>query len=225
MKRLFLGILLSAGIVGVASAASLAYGDSATQSRAAVNPVALNGDLRLADAAAFDEYALFAPGPGFDGTPLAAITRRRDKPDPTLPPDARPSEANWVNFIYTDGCVPATFGLDCKSMAQVQVWPACERNLTVYGPALKAGNLHLELLEVRGVPAAMFDQGEMLEIYSGKSTIVLFAADRTRLLALADQLVSINSAAVGAAQTRRADTLPAPVSGAMEGKLTCSPPV
>ncbi|MGH3031015.1 MAG: hypothetical protein ACRDNE_09680 [Gaiellaceae bacterium] len=68
---------------------------------------------------------------------------------------------------------------------------------------------------VRGVPAAFFEEGGRLEVYTGEVTIVLFGQDRGQLLRAAAALRAENGGVGPDAK------LPAPAAGALEGKLEC----
>lgn len=182
----------------------------------------IRGNFDYGRAAAFDGYGLFASGDSFSGVPLVAVTRRRDNPNPRLPVTAKPSRANWVSFIYASDCVYDEFGIACANMAQVQVWPVCERNLSVYVRARQEGDVRIEMTTVRGVPAALFEGESMLEIYSGDSTIVLFARDKAQLLELASELSSVNAFALDRPGVGREQALPQPAAGAMDGTMACS---
>ena len=65
-------------------------------------------------ALAFHEFPLYDAGDRVDGLPLVAVLRRDDT-------------ADFVSFVYGD----CTAGDDegCAPPAEVQVWPACRRNL------------------------------------------------------------------------------------------------
>lgn len=167
--------------------------------------------MSLAEAETFDGFALYSVGVSFEGVPLTAIHRRLDAPDSDMPADARPRGANWVSFLYASGCEPAEdHGLACKELLEVQVWPACERNLSVYPPGLA------ETASVRGVPAATFEDGRRLEVYTGDATVVIFGEDVGQVSRAAKTLEPVNGAPLEAGAG-----LPAPFPGALEGKLVC----
>lgn len=178
---------------------------------------AIEGNLTYEEAVGFDDYGIYAVGGAFDDMPLTAITRRLDAPDPALPANARPRGANWVNFIYADDCQPDEAGISCQSMIQIQTWPACERNLSVLDPALPR-----KLIELRGVPAAVFPDEQRVEVYAGDSTIVIFADTEANALAVAEKPTLVNAAAAGYGERSPEDAFPLPAAGALEGELPCS---
>lgn len=71
---------------------------------------------------------------------------------------------------------------------QVQVWNACQRNSASYDLAAD------RKLQVRGAPAAFYENYGRLEIYTGKSTIVIFSSveDADLLLRVARSLRGVN---------------------------------
>ena len=147
---------------------------------------------------AFHEFPLYDAGDRVDGLPLVAVLRRDDT-------------ADFVSFVYGD----CTAGDDegCAPPAEVQVWPACRRNLRLYDSPL-SGTPAPEPTKVRGVPAAFFEDGERLELQTGISTVVVFAANRTRVLRIAAALRPL-----GASPSDR--PLPRPDPGALAGTLRC----
>jgi hypothetical protein len=62
----------------------------------------------------------------------------------------------------------------------------------------------------------------MLELSTGDSTVVLFADSREELLSLAEELTSVNAAALGRPHVRREQDLPPPAAGAIDGTRDCA---
>jgi hypothetical protein len=149
------------------SAAVLVACGSATHDAA---PLA--GGLTLGEAQEFDEFPLVYAGEWVDGLPLVAIVRREDT-------------ANYVSFVYGD-CRPLTPDGGCAPPAEVQVWPASRRDPSSYDAV--RGRSPPELTRIRGSPAAFFDAGTRLEIYTAEVTIVVFARTPARLARIADAL-------------------------------------
>jgi hypothetical protein len=150
------------------------------------------------EALAFTEYPLFDAGERVDGLPLAAVLRRKDT-------------ADFVSFVYGD-CV-AVDDTGCPPPLEIQVWPACLRNLHLY-ESQRARAPTPERTSVRGVPAAFFEDGLRLELQSSRSTIVVFGDSREHVLKAADALREVGKNASGM-------PLPAPVPGAVDGALSC----
>lgn len=118
------------------------------------------GHLTLEQARAFDDFPLLYAGELVDGLPLSAIVRRDDT-------------ASYVSFVYGD-CEPARPDQGCAPPAEVQVWPACARSFALYGS--EPGSPRVERTIVRGVSAIALDGGAQLELRTGRSTVVVFAA-------------------------------------------------
>lgn len=126
--------------------------------------VQVAGDLTFEQARAFAEFPLVYAGEQVDGLPLVAIVRRDDT-------------ADYVSFVYGD-CRPASSEGGCAPPAEIQVWPADRRSLGSYGTS--PGAVSPELTRIRGSPAAFFDAGTRLEIYTAEVTVVVFAGSRER---------------------------------------------
>jgi hypothetical protein len=165
------------------------------------------GDSRRAPASsitreqvlAFDEFPLYSAGERVDGLPLTATLRRDDT-------------ATYVSFVYGD-CTPDD-ETGCAPPAEIQVWPACRRNLALYEEVHPAAPA-LERATVRGAPAVFLDDGTRLEIQTGSSIVVVFADSRGRALRIASALRAVNGSVVAGGP------LPQPAPGALEGTLDC----
>jgi hypothetical protein len=148
-------------------------------------------------------------------------SRRCEQPSAAeiaLPPDAKPptSGINMELAVY-GSCTP-TADSGCAPPIQIQVWRACERNVSLYtrypGPD---GPVSFTRTTIRGVPAAIFDDGYRIELYTGNDTIVIFADTPARARAAAEAL---QGTVHGASRTAGED-LPAPAPGALSGTATC----
>jgi hypothetical protein len=169
---------------------------------------AQHSDYLPGNVSGFDAFALFWLGEKFEHLPLMYIQRTLDPRE-----EGEAVRANHLHFIYGD-CDPAEGG--CAFPLVVQVWPACERNLSTYRLSPGGSPLPHERDMIRGVPAAWFGDTR-LELYSGDVTIVLFSLDEVLLARAAQALVPANELA-----TLEPDgALPPPAIGAMEGDLQC----
>jgi hypothetical protein len=204
-RRLILGLL--AGLVLGGGVATLAYSAAAGGDRPEFD--AAHSDLTIEGAAAFPDFPLYAVGESFEGLPLTGVTRRLEA---RVAPD--PARANFVGFRYGD-CTPSS-DAGCPAPLEIQVWPACERNLSSYSLTPAGDPLPHERLTVRGVPAASFEGGQRLEIYTGSVSVVLFGAGEAQLLRAAEALRAVNASGPGVG-----DRLPEPAAGALEGRLAC----
>ena len=123
-------------------------------------------------------FPLYWAGERIDDLPLTAVLRRDDT-------------ARYVSFVYGD-CEASSDG-GCAPPAEVQVWPSCLRSLALYhDPWARVGLL--EATTVRGVPAALFDDGTRLELETDRVTVVVFAPTRMSALRLAGALRSLDGA-------------------------------
>jgi hypothetical protein len=153
-------------------------------------------------AAEFREYRVFDLGERFRGHPLTAVLRSQD---------AR-SKRPTFSFIYGD-CTPEPDS-GCAPPYEVQNYAACSRNLFSYG----RGETAQRRRSIRGATAyAFWDDRffDRLEIYTGKTTIVIFAPSLAKARRVARSLQSADG------KVARADQLPRPAAGAVEGRLAC----
>ena len=189
----------------------------------------------------FDSYSL---GLGFEGLPLTARLRTCE---PSRPPIA--FRANYVTYIYGD-CDPWA-GIDpaypresgaspdpmCAPPVEVQSWPICERNPARYVQG-QTDELHLatsqadEQFTVRGSPAAVYDGGEVLEVYAGTTTIAIFGDDLAQMKRAAQALVRVElppgpligegpTTGTAADDVSADDPLPAPMPGGIDNSAAC----
>jgi hypothetical protein len=162
----------------------------------------------------FQGFPLYSLGTQFEGLPLTAIVRvnrevTRKARGGFGVPDNR---TNHVTFVY------GTCGGGCVPPLQVQIWPACDNTLAdlYFNVAGGGPSRPYELVTIRGVPAAKFS--DMLQIYTGTVTIVIFGETTEQQERAAASLASANTLAGNIPPSR--PLLP-PVAGAMEGKLHC----
>jgi hypothetical protein len=159
----------------------------------------------------FNDFPVFSLGDSFESLPMTAILRRDQE---ERRPDGTRSVRDYVSFVYGD-CDPG--GQGCAPPFEVQVWPACARSSSEYTLTPDGDPLPAEHLTLRGVPAAFFEAGQRLELYSGSVTIVIFGSERTELLRAALALRQIGPPE----RPRTGSNLLPPVPGAMQGALAC----
>lgn len=136
--------------------------------------------------------------------------------------------ANYVSYIYgecryleqTDG------DTGCSPPLEVQTWPACQRSVADYEYEGRPYP-YRPLPNERGATAASFEGGWRLEVYSGASTVVIFAnqeAVAMKALSLLRPQATDSAPALRSAdlETPTPDRLAAPVAGATEGSLPCA---
>lgn len=156
------------------------------------------GAFDLAQARSFTEFPLYDAGDRVDGLPLTTVLRRDDA-------------ADFVSFVYGDCTAQDDQG--CAPPLEIQVWPACKRNLALYDSSAP-GAPAPEHVMVRGMPAAFFEDGDRLELETGRSTVVIFAGSRSENLLVAAALRALGKHATCA-------QLPAPEAGAVAGTVRC----
>jgi len=151
---------------------------------------------------------------------LAASLRRCDTPTELGEPGA-----NYVSYIY-GACEPrATGDTGCSPPLEIQTWPACQRSLSDY--SFEGSPLPHEMLpSERGAQVASFEDGMRLEVYTGASTVVVFAnqpAVALKVLSLLRPAAEDSPPArqAGELETTVPESLDPPDQGATEGKLSC----
>jgi hypothetical protein len=154
------------------------------------------GNSSLAAARRFTDFRLYFAGDSFEGLPLVAVERH-------------PAQ---VSFLYGSCSIPvdgdgARGG--CAPPLAVQVWPACDRDPSLYPFAPE------ERLRVRGVPAAFYEGHRRLELSTGELTVVLFGQERDQLMEAAAGLRGVN------APVPAFEKLPRPARVAARGRPSC----
>jgi len=191
-RRIAFVVIAVAGVVG--AAAVLAVARAAADGK----PNPPHSTFSVAQARAFGDFPVYSAGQQAEGLPLVAVLRQTA------------GAANYVSFIYGD-CV-ATGEMACAPPAEVQVWPACVRNMSLYDPELGP---EFTQSDVRGAPAFVFEEGRRIELQTGASTVVVFGRDAQLTRGVAMRLEGVNNG------VRAPDQLPAPAEGALEGRLNC----
>lgn len=212
--RLSVGVTVGLALAAAAGCGAAQNGDRDTAARA--QPPSFDrsqSNFTPETVDRFRRYSLFWPGSTFDGEPLRVIHWHRQT-------RVLPGEEGWplpeaVDFVYgsCEGTAPCP-------VVGVQVWPLCVRNLSSYrrGPgAAPPGGIPrgTRLLTVREAPALYRPDEGHLEIYTGDATVVVFGNSEQQIFRAAEQLTGANTP-VG-----RADPLPRPLSGAVDGERPC----
>lgn len=136
-------------------------------------------------------FAAYHVGPVFEGLPLTDILRQCESPADLDSAERAlgATPVNFIDFIYGD-CAPASDPDDssCDLPLQIQSWPACMRSRASYSsePGVRYPR---EETTVRGVPAAWFDDRGRLEIYTDRTTVVIFGTDVAQMLRAADGML------------------------------------
>lgn len=171
-------------VVGAGIACTLLFGGSA--------PAAVSD---LAGVKAFDAYRVYYVGAAISGVPFEEVED-----------DAWPDKrlVRWT-FYYGDCEMPVGEG-GCSGPLQIQNYPTCRRWAGAYPGEPR-------LFNFRGAKAAWVSTAGSLEVYSGRTTVVIFA-HRPKLAMRAARLLR------GVRQARPS-RLPPPVPGSLSGDLPC----
>lgn len=144
--------------------------------------------------------------------------------DVTQPTDAM--VANYVSYIYGDCLMPRgaaeTFG--CQPALEIQTWPSCQRSKADY--TLDGQPYPSQRLEDKnGAVVYSFDEGQRIEVYSGSSTVVIFAREagmaRDALSEISRQRPDVPTSQLAVAD-HSSPGLAKPAVGAMEGAIPCN---
>jgi hypothetical protein len=203
MRSILLLIALALGGIGTASLVSVGGKSDATAVSQAT------ADAAACGAVDFDHNDA---GTAVDGIKKSTTVRRCE------PDVGAPTRINMVAALY-GRCEPVSGDGGCAPPLQVQSWPACERNLALYEKYPGPGGATIEYTEIviRGAPAAIFDNGHRIEVYTGDATIVVFGENEALTRAAAHRLTGVHGDRV----VPRTEAFPAPAAGAIAGKLTC----
>lgn len=169
-------------------------------------------------------FAAYSAGSQFGSFALTRIGRTCSVPDPVVDP----WPTNYVSYIYGD-CTPAP-DQPCDPPLEIQSWPSCERNLSQYtvGPGDPGVDpdtpVPHTMTTIDGVPAAVFQDGLQIELYTGRTTVDVYGTDAALVSSAAHALEPAPTvpASPVPASPLTPPPLPAPVAGAMQGLLGCT---
>lgn len=230
MRRL-IAMLAGMSVLGVAGAAIAGVGGADDRRQVSLGPgtrivgppeidAAAGGGLKDCPddkSANFDTYSL---GSRFGDLPLTDVTRRCEAPQESARSLGAPAlRTNVMEYMYGTCAPPIEREGGCAVPISVQNFPACERNLSLYEryPAPDGSVYPHELTRIRGTPAAVFNAGTRIEVYSGDATVVIWGQDAYLVRKAARSLKGNHRGQLVAAEA----TLPAPAPGATEGRLAC----
>jgi len=115
-------------------------------------------------------FTPYNAGAKMDGMSISDVHR-------TCQPAADSSATRNDDVTYTYGsCDPSTAPGDaCTDPIEVQSAPLCERHAAIYAASPEPdGNPYpINYLTIRGVPAASYENGSIVEIYAGNTTITV----------------------------------------------------
>jgi hypothetical protein len=174
--------------------------------------------LTLDQARSFTPFALYSVGPAYASLARSGIQRTLRSPSETELAEGITTWMNTVDFIYGD-CSAQGSDTGCSPPLDVQVWPACDRSLSLY-----PSDAPYQKVTINGATGAQFqtgDGGGMLEMYLGKVTVVIFGSSPKQEQDVAANLTPVNAPAVQAVAAAGTG-LPTPAAGSLSGALTCT---
>lgn len=164
-------------------------------------------DLTLAHARAFDAYRLYYPGAEVTGLQLEVVLRGRATNRHARQQGRR--AAYWT-FVYGD-CTPPPVEGGCAPPLEVQVWSACVRSFS----SITFRKRHLyKFRGTRATGGSDLYEVVPMEIFTGRTTIVVFGNDKSLIKSAARELREVH-------QDAASPRLPPPAAGSIRGKLPC----
>lgn len=156
----------------------------------------------LSEVKKFDAYRLYYAGAEAAGLPLDQIIGDPNRDGP---------RSSCCNFIYgTCTAGPSAEG-SCAPPLEIQVFSTCRRWFS-------ALSRNRRLYEFRGAKAtgggSGIEGGSPLEIFTDRTTVVIWAENRKTLTTAARQLRDVRAA-------KPQSHLPPPIPGSLWGKLPC----
>jgi hypothetical protein len=132
------------------------------------------------------KYSPYSLGPSYAGLPLtySAVVCNQ-------PPSGAGPAVPFTDVIY--GTCHAVSDAGCPAPLEIQSWPECQRNYGSYSKGSLDQQMNPSVLTTIGalpsLPAAVFDGGSRLEMYTGDTTVVLFGDNASQLMTTASALV------------------------------------
>jgi hypothetical protein len=153
----------------------------------------------LSEVQAFDAYHVYYAGFEVAGLPLEQVIKSEVRKQGKR-------SSNW-DLIYGDCTPPPTGEGGCGLPLDIQNWSTCLRWAAAY-----PGKPHL--FDFRGAKAAWVPTAGSLEIYTGRTTVVIFARTPFVAKSAARLMRDVN-------QVQAPSHLPPPFPGSLYGKLPC----
>lgn len=168
----------------------------------------------MREARKFNPYRLYYAGEKVNGLQLTGIS------------DAR--AGRWTYWDFNHGTCELPSGLfadgGCSLPLSIQNWSTCDRWANLFARSRNSHGLldprkakaapNRRLFDFRGAKATGGEGGSELEIFTGRTTVVIFAHKRDVAESAARQLRDVR-------QGRMRWLLPPPAPGSLQGKLPC----
>jgi hypothetical protein len=135
-------------------------------------------------------YTAYDLGPTFAGLPRTSMARECFAPPHGRLVGTGPRSVAWTSFEDYGTCMPEGSEGGCSDPLEIESWPECDRNFSSYGtaepPSALPPSTSFRLSGSRKIPTAVFERGRTnrIEMYTGQTTIVIFANGPTDALAL-----------------------------------------
>ncbi len=126
-------------------------------------------------------YTVYSLGASFDGLARTATIRDCFVPGPGPFAGTHPASIAWNSTVVYGTCTAEGSEGGCGPPLEVQSWPECDRNYSLYGRREPASALppaiSFQLSGSHKIPAAQFERGisNRIELYTGQTTVVVFA--------------------------------------------------
>jgi hypothetical protein len=150
----------------------------------------------------------FDLGTQFKGLAVEHVRQCEPLQNVNFGPHGSPPPSAGVNaeLAVYGTCTPEKDS-SCAPPLSIQTWDACDRNYAQYAehPAPDGSVPPHERIRVRGVDGAVFDEGQRVELYGRRVTVVIFASDP----ALAMEAAKNVRGEVGGRLVQSSDALPA----------------
>jgi hypothetical protein len=171
-------------------------------------------DAKMQEAKGFDAFRIYYAGEKVAGLLLMGISEA-----------SHGRFGNDWNFSYGNCELPSGLFAEggCSLPLSVQNWSTCARWANMFTRSRDPHGLfdlrrakaapNRRLFDFRGAKATRGEGGSELEIFTGRTTVVIWVHRRNVANSAAQQLRDVRQA--------RPAPLPPPVSGALQGKLPC----
>jgi hypothetical protein len=136
-------------------------------------------------------YTVYSLGATFEGLARAATIRNCEVPGPGPYAGTHHSSVAWNSTVVYGSCIPEGFEGGCGPPLEIQSWPECDRDYSLYGtrepPSALRPATSFRLSGSYKIPTAQFERGlsNRIELYTGRTTVVVFADGPGEGLALA----------------------------------------
>jgi hypothetical protein len=132
-------------------------------------------------------FTAYDLGAQFAGLPRTHVARYCDAPDQGhFVEEPFRMVVTWVSSDVYGSCTPETPEGSCLLPLEVQSWPECDRNYSAYGPARDlTPRSSYRLTGSHKLPAGVLEGVGRIELYDGRTTVVIYTDEQLRLARLA----------------------------------------